>query len=318
MYRSALASTLLLLFSLSSAEAKDLCEQYRNYAPLPDWYNEVCNQNKSIRSVLGGAYSTFADAFNLNPAAIPTVSIPWGAEEIFSTQSGGSRRNNIALIKGFQNVGAALSSNSDESFYGSSVFRAPGSANINPPTNSSSGPIPTFNLGTAVSFKDLFPESFIDPSLGVMTKYNKASRKFTLATGFALAIGGFTAGLSYSKDPATAYTPEVKYGTGTLGFKFSGFQLEAISIISSTPVTVITPTGTSTMTVSSAASIFSASFNAFGFLVTAAARTYKDAAQTRRTQSHFAIQHQITESIALGFMANYIPGYQSLDLQVLF
>ncbi len=324
-----------LLSLCSTAQAKDLCEEYANYSPLPKWYTEVCNGPvKRGLSKIGGAYSSFGDAFNLNPASIPTVKTPLGVEYINSF-SGGTSKRSVAIIKGFGHVGTALTTNSDETFYGNSVFQTPSgqtavdaNGNVLPPPPSTSTNIPTFNLGSALSIdsilnmKKLIPFDFAS-NLGIVAKYNQSAGTFTNGLGVGFGLWKFSFGLSITRDPRTTYTPEVDYTTFTAGFKTSFCQIEFVTISShSLAQTMYDPSGNS-IGLSRAQTYQPAKMLTFsskigGFMLVAAARAYQDVVGVNYTQYHAAVEYIVSPKVALQYLNNYVVNHQSIGLQVLF
>jgi hypothetical protein len=321
MFRSFWALVVLLTVIPTLCHAKDLCEEFGHMAPLPAWYNDVCDKAGKYKGKIGGAYSTFGDAFNLNPAAIITSHFPVGAEYIRSW-SPGSSKNNFALIKGFGHAGAAVTTNSDESFYGNSVFQTPGaststttSTSANTLNNSS---FPTLNFGTGLNITSFFATKInqlpLDLTVGLVGKYSKVSGKLTPGVGIGMQLDRFTAGYSYSVDPANGISPEAKYSTITIGWKISSFQIEAVMISNET----ISPYAGAASTNVNVASFLTASWKIGSFLFTGAFRTYQDVLQVSHTQYHFAAEYVLSPQIALEYLNNYVQDHQSVGLQILF
>ncbi len=325
-------SVFLILFA-NPVNAKDLCEEYANYTPLPSWYTEVCNgpARKGL-SQIGGAYSSFGDAFNLNPASIPTAKTPIGVEYITSF-SGSGTKSSFALIKGFGTVGTAMTTNSDETFYGNNVFQTQSGqlafdANGNPiPAPSTTTRLPTLNLGSALSldklidFKKLVPFDLAS-NLGVVAKYNKMSGGFTNGYGFGFSLWKLSFGISYTRDPQTAFSPEVNYTTITLGLKTSICQIEWVTINSQSLSQTMYdsfgfPIGVSSYSVRPATMI-TISGKLGGLLLTGAARSFQDALGANHSQYHAAVEYIISPKVALEYLNNYVIDHQSLGLQVLF
>lgn len=319
MRRLIAAMGLVLIFGSVAAHAKDLCREYANYTPLPKWYPELCSKGGggSFKAKVGGAYSTFGDAFNLNPAAIITSKIPLGVEYVRSWSGSSTGKNNFAFIKGLGHVGAAITTNSDETFYGNSVFQTPGSTYdpLNPTANSlTESFFPTLNFGTALDvghFLERYKLDFLSSiTVGLMGKYNKTTKAFTPAFGFTWQIWFLTFGYSYTQDPANGTSPTARYDTFTLGVKTSIFQLEGVLISNKAElygISLVRP-----------AFFVTLSSKIGPLLISGAFRSYQDVLQTSRTQYHFAIDYLLTPKIAIGYLENYVVDHHSLGLQVMF
>jgi hypothetical protein len=117
--KECLALTLMFFSLPEAAEARTVCDYFKDYQP--EFYRRYCNGGPTSGSLpnIGGALASFSDAFNLNPASIPTHPTPLGVELIAtpSTTPYGGTNYNFAVIHGFQRFGAALSTNSDNTFY---------------------------------------------------------------------------------------------------------------------------------------------------------------------------------------------------------
>ena len=339
----------LIIFPFTS-HAKDPCAVYKNYMPQPKWYSQLCNSNGTSKARIGGAYSTLGDAVNLNPAAIPTLNLPLGVEYIVSRKAS-AYRSSFAFIKGFGSAGAAVTSNSDDNFYGNSIFQAPGAKGFSPNrfTNASSQAssqsngsnslnegnvqFPTVNLASAVALDRLFSEglginkTFFESNLGVVAKYNKAAKSFSPGIGASLSLWMFSFGYSRSEDPKTETSPKVSYETFSAGIKTKYFQLEGVMIASHGIESWVvggytTFTGSPYYVLDSRkhrpGTFLTLSSNIFGVLATAAVRSYQDVNLQNRFQYHFAAQYQLSSKIALEYLNNYVIDHQSIGVQVLF
>ena len=157
----------IISFSFLSlvARAQDPCLAYQNVVPLPDWYSKVCGGANRFRSNVGGAFSSYADALNLNPATLPTHELPLGAEVLVSkktattsTGTPGVEENQttaqLSLIKGMNGYGLGFSSDSDDTIYSNRpTSNKSANANIFSSTGSySTGNVfENLNFGTALS-----------------------------------------------------------------------------------------------------------------------------------------------------------------------
>jgi hypothetical protein len=295
----------------SSSWAVDVCAAFRNTVPLPDWYNSVCNpKSGKLLAQVGGAFSTFADSFNLNPASIPTSPTPYGIEYVSSFTSGTSTttRSNFALVKGYQRIGAGISTNSDDTFYSNSQTQNfVGTSYGN--TLGAFVPdslAPTLNFGTAFA---LLPEQvrpYLSSNLGATIKYNKINGKIGPGGGLSLATEHVSLGLSMVHETDTEYSPATTYYTFTAGYKSPSFQIEYIYL----------KNVTDSYLVSWPMQIATASLSRSGLTGTAAIRRLIDFEGNPKIQFHFAIQYQFSRYFSAGYLYNYIPGTQSLGAQV--
>lgn len=309
---------------IPSAMARDICESYRNSAPLPDWFSEVCNADGTSKGGPGGAFSSFAAPFNLNPAMIPVFTTPVGFEYIRSFSSGYPSKGNFALLKGQSSFGFAVSSNSDNTIYSNSSSLANRkSSQFGLPTNDNAPS--TTSFGAAASFASMFSKEtseWLLPALGILARQNSGTGKYSYGVGSALTMKWLTLSYSVVGDPETPQTPSKTTSTVTTGLKLGGFQLELAYIKSKSDSMTYYYTANGQIfstilrsTDPDATLLGTLTANLLGLNLTAAARRYQDASLTSYTEFHLAAQWQVSRKISLGYFYNYVPGYQSLALQ---
>ncbi len=297
----------------SSAYAKDVCEQYRNYAPLPDWYNEYCLTEGGAK--VGGAFSSFADSFNLNPASIPTAKGPYGVEYIgtYDASSTKTFKHNFALIKGLSRIGAGLSTNGDDTFYGNNQSQTTTSTNYSSNLQDavSSGSVsPSFNLGAALSLLPKEIVSPVTPKGGLTIRYNKYNGKLSPGAGLSLASRHLTFGLSLVTEGGDQYTPSTRFYTTTIGFKTSRFQVEYLYLKNESDVL-----SSYFYTPSQPIHIVSASLSLLNFSMSGAAKRVINFDGAIQYYFHGAIQYQFSRYFAVAGLINYIPNTQSIGIQ---
>ncbi|HUP56872.1 MAG TPA: hypothetical protein VM598_05420 [Bdellovibrionota bacterium] len=303
---SRLAATLCLLLPWQ-ATARDICDYYEEH--YPDLFRQYCEgTNKRVQ--LGGAAASFADAFNLNPSSIPTKPTPIGVEVIatsFSSNYAGSNYN-FAVIRGFQRIGAAISTNSDNTFYSNKIPQGP---QANPYVVPDSGisvdsAIPTINFGTSLNLASYSRDEFASPSIGGSIRYNRLTGGVTLGLGASFNSRYLTIGISGNQDGASASSAKQIFYTATVGVRFSFLQVD-YNYIENSDESVGGPIHLGTATAA-----------AGPLLLTAAGRTFTDVFGSSEFQEHFAIQFRINRFLSLGYLYNYIPGTQSLGAQLFF
>jgi hypothetical protein len=305
----------MILFFNISAEAKDLCTVFRNTTPLPDWYNTLCNGNgggfDGLKSVVGGAYSTFADAFSLNPASLPTVSLPLGAEMVASAPTGvgiGIPRITFNTIKGFSGVGAGIGTDSNNSIFSNRAnYRNSSSSSFIP-----APALPSISFASAFSLEKLFTSggsvrSWI-PKLGTVFRYNRDLSNWSPGLGLATNLGPFSLGLSAIFEQAANFYPKTTVLTQSIGIHILKFQADY------TLISNIQAYGSS-----STVSLFALSGNLGGFTLNGAARLDADYTNGGTSATyHAGLQYVFSTHFALAYLYNYIPGFQSITVQVMF
>ncbi len=296
------------------------------YASSPCYFLSVpCDATAAETTVSGGAYPSFADMFNINPASIPTISTPVGVEAIAST-SGSAKQTpdfNFAFIKGYQRIGTAIASNSDNTFYSYNLVQA--SQNTSYGTTVSQAlaqntVMPTLNIGTAIALvENKLQEQakrFITPSLGLNLRYNKVTRGWDFGYGLSGSSKYFSVGLSYiaNRGSRSIGYPDTSTTTFSLGTKLQhlNFEYTALYYRTSDPTLKTNPA------FSNAVQIFTGSAQ-FG-------RVFPSMAYRRATNIDGAsvglllvsLQYQLSDRFVAALLHNYLPGSSSAGLQVFF
>lgn len=290
------------------SHAVDFCAQYSNYVPLPEWYDEYC-KGRGVKGKIGGAFSSFADSFNLNPASIPIGALPLGVEYIASARTKGDRtsKSNLALIKGYKKIGLGFSTEGDDTFYSNSNLSPFSGTNPQDYIGviASPGPLAkTFNFSLALP---VYTRGKNDVNGGLSIRYNKTTGKFDPGVGVSFHLPYITAGFSLIKQVETQTSSEMNFYTITGGCKLLFLQVEYVYLQNTTEFLILDPVH-----------IVTAAGNVAGFLLTGAWRKSNDRDHRAKSQYHFAVQYPFSRHFSAGYFYNYIPGFQSLALQVLF
>ena len=158
--------------------------------------NYGCNYPARGNS-LGGSYPQIFDAFNINPASIPTSLTPVGIE-VFTSNGD----FNFALIKGQGKFGAALSSSETSSNFFSNInnYEAATTASLSKSSTNNGAYVPNLNFGIAVPLISTNGPSKVVPILGISVKRNKDTGTYKQTAGLSLNTSIVHAGASIEKD----------------------------------------------------------------------------------------------------------------------
>ena len=303
---------LWILFSPQGAWASSYtCNFYKKF--IPSLADKVCNGVGGARGPAArrgaSAGSSFSAAFNLTPAAAPTEPTPWGLENIQSQIRSGTSQitGSLALVKGFTRFGTAVSTASNNTFYGNDVaLRNAGLVEVADFQGSDSGvsSIPSLNLGTAFALNPKSKGTYRAVSLGVSARYNAITE--TLGPGLGLSVGEdwITLGLGLSREKVSPSLPAIVFGSAMIGIKLFMLEFEQVWLQNYGGPT-LDPIPISTLTL-----------NLGRVYLTAARRTVSTSAGGTSDQSHYALQAKISSHLALGFLHNFIPGTNSVAFQL--
>lgn len=166
----------------------------------------------------GGSYPLLFDAFNINPASIPSELTPIGVEAFYDRQ-----KFNFSLIKGHGNVGTALTTSSTEGTFFSNASNVDAAlvkeqTRINP-TADDDLYAPNLNFGLST---DLFSANGIfSSSLGASVRYLRESKEFSQSIGLDLKSRWMNLSGSFTRKTAKTGTM-----SGTAGLKVDSFLLD--------------------------------------------------------------------------------------------
>ncbi len=267
----------------------------------------------------GEAYATFADAFNINPSALPLDPTSWGLELLSSWQptSVAGSKYNLSVIKGFKNIGVGSSTNSDNTFYsGSFPYEEDGYQAVVP----ESSLLPTVNFGTALGMPQIGPISrFLRPSLGVALR--KSAKRSTQGYAFGLSLSPgrvVNLGLSYLRDPASGSHPSENTSIFNVGLSLGRLFLD-LSHFETQHVFSTSYGGTySAVSIKTSYTILSTTL-IWGRLAMSAALRANEQTVTavKKTQVLSALQVQLTSRMRAGYLYGYVPGAHTLGAQIM-
>jgi hypothetical protein len=300
---------LLVLLALHwglSANADEICSYYRQHKPR--LYEIVCQGGQS-RSRAGASYSSFSDAFNLNSASIPTEESPYGLETIgsFSRKDDSDRYYSFALVKGFHKIGTAVSTASNMSFYGNDIKQRLYGSTSNADLSSSEtaqGHITNLNLGTSIALNSTGSGEGGAPAIGLSVRYNKITNTLGWGAGITASADPFVFGLGVSREKVSNLLPEILFYSAVVGLKIPYIEFEYTYLKNEgggelDPIHIFTATGV------------------LGpFLISGAMRKLNYRQLGDVTQFHWGAQLQLSSNIAVGYLYNYLPGANSLALQL--
>ena len=302
-----------LLFS-SVAQASGICDEYRQKSPT--LYAIYCSEGSGSggSSKPAGANSTFSDSFNISSAALPTEPSSYGIESIGSAlrSSGGGINTTFSIIKGFHRFGTGISTGSNNTFYGDDVVeRLSGPSNVTAfvPSETKKGYVTNLNLGTSlelVNFQD-------GPSLkiGGSLRYNEITNTWGGGPAIFVSLQSWSFGAGYTEETISSHLNRVLFKTYFVSKRISNFELEYTYLTDSVstelePIQIFT---------------ISANYGHFIFLGALRHLHYRkletqDNPQGEIVQAHFSVQYLLSTHFSLGYLYNYIPGANSVGLQI--
>jgi hypothetical protein len=281
-----------------------------------------CEKAKASKSISGGAYPSFADMVNLNPASAPTIPTPVGLEAIYNTSGSGNSKPdyNLSLIKGFERIGTAASTNSENTFYSYNLVQAFQGTQYRDMAErilAEKTILPTINFALATV---LFPETFanfITPSIGVTARYNKTTKNLDKGWGLSLNSKFLSAGVSgyNSAEYNSMGIPATKTTIYNVGLKLSVFNFDYTQLRYETK-NLNWSRGFRVF--SEPVHIYTATLNFDSVLLTTAHREAINILDEKVTTTLLSGQIRISKSIALLALYNYIPGATSVGLDYFF
>jgi hypothetical protein len=302
-------------FLTSAAQAAGVCDEYRKSSPT--LYAIYCKEGSSgggESAKPAGANSTFSDGFNISSASLPTEPSSYGIESIGSVlRSGqGGVGTTFSLIKGFHRFGSGISTGGNNGFYGDDVVeRLAGPSDVTSfkPAEAQKGYLTNLNLGTSVelvSFQD-------GPSLkaGGSLRYNETTNTWGGGPAVFLSLGSWSFGAGYTEETISNNLNRVLFTTYFVSTRISNFELEYTYITDSVTPS-LEPIQIFTVTATYGRFIFLAAIRHLNYL------TLETNANLNGdlVQEHFSVQFLISTHFSLGYLYNYIPGANSLGLQV--
>jgi hypothetical protein len=299
-------------FASSTARASALCDEYRSKSPT--LYAIYCKEDSAGLTKPAGANSTFSDSFNISSASLPTEPSSYGIETIGSElrSGGGGFSPNFALIKGYHRFGTGISTGSNNTFYGDDVIeRLSGPPNVTSfkPAEPATGHFTNLNLGGSLELLTFGQGNAV--KLGASVRYNETTNTWGGGPAVFLNLGNFSFGAGFTNETVSALVPRVLFTTFLVSARVSNFEFEYTYLTDNlnlglSPIQIFTATAT------------------YGrFLLLAAIRQLNyltNASATNVTgevyQEHFGVQWLVSTHFSVGYLFNYIPGANSVGLQV--
>ena len=255
-----------------------------------------------MNAVSGGAYPSFAESFNVNPAAIPTSPTPLGVEYVYSPSASsvdGSNRN-FAFIRGFNRMGAAFSTNSDNTFYSNSYSQGLLSGNL----ASAESIIPTLNFGFSKALLAGLSSSF-QPTLGAALRYSSSKNVVGYSLGASINSKRLSLGINFLQVPNSGLWPkEVQLGwSASLDYDW---WVADLTYMKSTILRSYSSLMAGTLGLRARSQVLSA-----------ATKVIPETFVNMNFEYMLGLQIQFSTRIMVGYFINYLPGVHSLSLQVL-
>lgn len=297
---------LLLLFIAENAQAASdsVCEFYKKN--LPKLYKVICAGNPR-KSRMAGSNSTFADSFNINSAAaLPNGQTPYGLETIGSyiRSDTGLRTAHFSFIKGFKKIGTGVTTSGSNTFYSNDLLqRLRGEPNLKTfdPIETPKGHFTHLNFGTAFKLRESQRYTLM---MGLTARYNNTTSTIGGGGAFALNRGRVTLGIGGTQEKVSNLLPAVRFVNALGSVRVAFFELEYIFMKNTghyglSPIHVLTLNATLGR-----------------LLLSVAARRLDYAREDFVTQKHISVQYLVAPRVSLGYLYNYIPGANSLALQL--
>jgi hypothetical protein len=276
---------------------------------MPGIYKINCTGRKQVHANSGSGSASVSDSFNINPSSLPTEPSPYGIEMIGSylRSTPSAAGFTFALIKGFHKIGTGISTNSNNTFFGNDVMqRGLGPSNITTfePFEKPASSLPNLNLGTSyqlIAPKGSFKTSL---SLGFSARYNKITSSLGFGLGFVVNSDYVILGGGFVNEHISNFLPAIQFYSGLVGLKYAFFEIE---------YTILQNSGGYSLSPIQIGAI-SGSFGPV--ILTAAIRSLNYLKEGEVTQTHYAVQVQVSTHFTVGYLVNQIPGTNSLACQV--
>ncbi len=295
----------LLTFALliSSAKAETYCEYYR--AHEPDLYTGYCGDGNKVKTA--GANSTFTNEFNISAASLPTEPSSYGIETLVSGIRGGSGGYNptFSIIKGFHRFGTGISTGSNNTFYGDDVVeRISGPPNVTAlkPSETPQGYITNLNLGTSFDVLDIGRLASL--KLGASLRYNQITNTLGGGPAALLGVGIFSFGAGITNEKISNTLERINFTNYFFGVRLWMLEFEYTWIENNLLDTL------------EGIRIYTVTASVRKFLFTVAMRKLNYLTVGDVTQYHFGVQWLANKHFSVGYLYNYIPGANTLGLQI--
>jgi hypothetical protein len=303
--RSAVFVT-LSFFVASQAFAFAPCESYKKSDP--DLYEAVCEDSGGHSTGTPQVTtSSFSDAFHLNSASLPNSPSSYGVEVLGSALRGNSSSTaaEFALIKGYHRFGLGISTGSNETFYSNDVYeRVYGP----PPLQTLSarepelGSFTNLNLGTSISLIDLPHGPSFD--LGFSARYNEITDTWGGGPALLATWGILTLGGGVTREKVSNLLPWMDFTTFIFGVRIGFFNLEYM---------ILNNIGGPDL---SQIHIITGTLSLSRWILSGAARNLNYLTAGYVNQYQLSLQYLFSRHFSLGAVHNYLPGAESVGVQV--
>ncbi|MEW6056020.1 MAG: hypothetical protein AB1540_05345 [Bdellovibrionota bacterium] len=280
-----------------------LCRYYRQY--FPKLYRIACGSNPK-KSKPAGASSTFTDSFNLNAANLPTEESSYGLESLgnYLRSDTGNWSSSFALIKGFKRVGTGVSTSGNNTFYGNDIsqrgMRSPTLTTLSP-AEDPKGKFTNLNIGTSIK---VINKKRFSTHLGLSGRYNNITSTVGGGAGLILSWNFFSVGFGATQEKVSNFYPRAYFISSLASVKVLLFELE-YNFLENAGGPRLDPIHILTLSTSLGR-----------FLFVAAARKLDYLQSGSLIQKHASVQILLSKHISVGYLYNYIPGANSLALQL--
>lgn len=294
----------VLIGNLTRAHASEPCNHFRTHSPA--LYDIYC-KNGSSSSKPAGASSTFSSSFNINTASLPNEKSNYGLESIgsFVEENESEYGTQFALIKGFSKFGAGISTGSANIFYGNDVYRR---LNQGPNLDDFDDPEPVrgkiTNLNVGTSFSLLRFGKSAKLSLGTTARYNKITNTWGGGPALLFTSRYLTFGTGFTRERVSNTLPRVSFYSYTVSTRILMFEIQYDQLRDSLGLN-LDPIHIGTLT-----------FPLKRLILSGAVRRLNYVNYGHITQYHFAAQFLLSRRFSLGLLHNFIPGTNSVGLQI--
>lgn len=285
------------------AFAADSCDFYKRHVPF--LYKMLCKYQRTAKTA--GGNSTFANGFNITPGALPTEPTSYGLETIASSLRVSPRTisPDFALIKGYHKVGTGISTASANTFFSNDLLER---AKAGPllttfdPIEQPTGHVTNLNIGLAIAIPPR--TKTFETNLGLSLRYNKTTNTLGGGPGLLMSKGPLTWGVGVTSEQVSKDWPSIIFMNAMLSARVSFFEFE-YDFLKNAGGIPLEPVNIWMVT------------SYIGRLNLSVALRHLNYIHGGEVFQEFAsIQMLFSRHLSLGFLYNYIPGADSLALQL--
>ncbi len=285
-----------------NTQAYDICKY------LKDGGVAGCN---ALKVTSGGSLPSQSSAHQLNPGSIPATPTSYGVEVLDSPPSDplSSTKYSFSLVKGFKRIGTGISTGNDDTFFTHSYLHASQETifqrAIEDIYNENTSIIRNINLGTSFRIPVGPLSKVIEPSLGVLARYNVPMKSWGWGTGLDVSSGLFSCGVSYITQPNEYELDDISMLVLMAGFGWKFFHIDYASLNYLEGMLQAKP-----------ADIWTLSLNWRRLILFGGYRRSPNFDGELLVDYLYGAQFLIGSHLSLGAMINYLPGRFTLGAQV--